>query len=195
MSYLLDKIKYYTANTIESTPLSAAVMLIILKENDEENFEIVLTKRSANLATYAGHYSFPGGMFDARDVDLYQTAIREVQEELNLGPKDYQYIGQLDDFTDREGNKVSVFVTCMAKTDFINKHKISSDEISELYLFPYKKLNQIKDDPSMHNLTRRNPSYVFHESKVYVWGLTASILVHFQNIINKTEKPVTRLSE
>src|SRR5262245_22972875 len=119
----------YRPITLGTRPQAAAVMVILLNSS-QDDIEIVLTKRSSSLLKYAGDFSFPGGMNDQDDVDLYSTATREVQEELNLPPTSYQKIGQLDDFEDRYGNLVRPYVVWMDKRVFENTYKLSSDEIS-----------------------------------------------------------------
>lgn len=186
---------YQPALMVETSP-SAAVMVIILEQdkllldNNTNNLSIVLTKRASTLPTYAGHYSFPGGMRDADDKDLYATAMRETQEELQLSCHAYQYLGQLDDFHDRYGHLVRPYVALMKKSTFLNLHKISLAEIQDIYFFPIAKLSELKDDPTLHAITKRKPSYSFTDGNVFVWGLTAAILVHLSNIILDENKPL-----
>lgn len=179
---ILDTLAHYQPIVLAATPQTAAVMVILL-DTGMDTLEIVLTERAPNLPTYAGDFSFPGGMSDADDVDLYSTAIREVQEELNLLPVSYQCITQLDDFTDRYGHLVRPFVTHMNKQNFEKYLKISPDEISRVFYFPLSKLGDIVDNPQLHPVTRRRPSYSYTEGDIFVWGLTATILVHLSNII------------
>jgi len=182
----------YQPVLLDETPIAAAVMMILLIDENEE-IDIVLTKRADNLPTYAGHYSFPGGMRDPSDPDLYQTAVREVYEELNLPAHAYQAIGQLDDFQDHEGHLVRPFVAYMKKADFKRLYKQSTAEVAELYYFPLNKLNAIHDDPTLHAITRRRPSYAFREGHVFVWGLTATILIHFLNVLMGHKSPLGKI--
>jgi 8-oxo-dGTP pyrophosphatase MutT (NUDIX family) len=182
-SLILEKLSHHQPRTLNETSQSAAVMIILLVD-DADELSIVITKRAASLPTYAGHYSFPGGMRDENDHDLYATAVREIQEELHLLPDSYKYIAQLDDFHDRYGHLVRPYVTIMKKNAFMNQYEISADEIVEVYFFPLSKLNLLLDNPELHAITKRRPSYSFTDGDVFIWGLTASILVHFYNIIS-----------
>lgn len=186
---ILATLSHYQPVLLHNTPHSAAVMIILLIDQHDE-LEIVLTKRSATLPTYAGHYSFPGGMRDASDADLYETAIREIHEELNLLPTAYQAVGQLDDFLDHEGHLIRPFISLMKKENFLTSYQHSIAEIEEVYFFSLHKLNKIYDDPKLHAITRRRPSYAFAEEHVFVWGLTATILIHFFNVISGEERPL-----
>ncbi len=184
---LISTLSHYQPVLMRETPQSAAVMVLLVVSEANE-LSIVLTERASTLPTYAGDYSFPGGMFDKEDGDLYATAIRETKEELNLSSHLYQHIGQLDDFEDRYGHLVRPYVAIMNKNIFMNSFKSSPDEIAGIYFFPLSKLNQLEDTPSLHTITRRYPSYSFTEGKVFVWGLTAGILVHLSNIIFNQQK-------
>lgn len=180
---IFNKLSQHNPELLKDTPHCAAVLIILLT-NAENDIEIVITKRTETLATFPGQYSFPGGMREENDcLNLYTTAQRETQEELHLPFESYHRIAQLDDFQDRYGNLVRPFVVSMKKIDFENIYRINEDEVAEIYYFPLKKLNEIKDDPSLHEITRRRPSYAFKEGHVFIWGLTANVLVHLQNII------------
>ena len=182
LTEIIATLSHYQPIRLPETSSSAAVIIILLKDA-HDHLEIVLTKRAETLPTYAGQYSFPGGIRDPGDADWYETATREVQEELNLSDESYQYVGELDDFPDRYNNLVRVFVVLMHKEDFLKNYKISADEIAEIYFFSLEKLTQLKDDPNLHIITRRRPSYAFTEGVVFVWGLTAAILVRFREVI------------
>lgn len=181
---IIETVSSYQAKTLADTPFTAAVMLLILHEQ-HENLEIVITQRSLKLPTYSGHYSFPGGMRDVSDKDLYATAQREVTEELHLIPESYRYIGQLDDTHDRYGNLVRPFVTFMEKKSFIDLHKPSVDEIQEIFYLPISELELFRDNPDLHLITNRRPSYSYTKGEVFIWGLTAGILMHFAEILRK----------
>ena len=55
--------------------ISAAVLIpLVLREND---WKLVMTKRSKNLKKHGGQISFPGGKYDVIDESLFNTALRE----------------------------------------------------------------------------------------------------------------------
>lgn len=186
---IIDILSQYQAITLPETSISAAVMIILLI-TEKNDLEIVLTKRAATLPTYAGDYCFPGGIKDPNDSDLYATAAREVAEELNLSANFYQPIGQLDDFHDHEGHLVRPFVILIRKDNFEKMHKESANEITDIYYFPVTKLIDIDDDPLLHHITHRRPSYSYINGPVFIWGLTATMLVHLGNILGVMSKPI-----
>lgn len=187
--YNIDNILKYTPVPLRETPQAAAVMILMLT-SDYEAYDIVLTRRAADLPNYAGQYCLPGGFRDKKDKNLYATAVRETKEELGITSEYYQHLGQLDDFYDHDGNLVRPYVVIMNKTDFLEKNKLSVDEISEIYYFSLFKLEAIHEDPRLFRVTRRHPTYTFTDGSVFVWGLTAAILVHLLNVISGSGKPI-----
>lgn len=188
---MIKTLSRYQPAKLPPTDPSAAVMVILLID-DNDHIEILLTKRAATLPTYAGDYSFPGGIKDETDIDLYATAVRELNEELAIPLGTYEKIAELDDFEDRFGHVVRPFVIRMPKVNFEKLYHFSSDEIEAIYYLPWEKLKELKDAPDLHAITRRRPSYAFKEEDVFIWGLTAGILVHVWNIVEDEKKEVGR---
>ncbi len=87
---MLDSIKQKLEklNPIESTSLKKAGVFIGILYHDEyiNNPEIIFTQRSTKLSTHSGEVSFPGGKWDEQDKNLYETALRESNEEINPPP-------------------------------------------------------------------------------------------------------------
>lgn len=178
---IVSRLKTYQPKILDETSSESAVLLIVVYDASD-NLYLVLTKRSEQI-TYAGDYCFPGGTKDLLDRNFDLAAMREIREELNIGEEMYQMIGQLDDFHDRYGKRVRPFVALMPKKDFDSTVQISNDEITDLYFFPLSELKAIKVSEELAQLTRRSPSYLYTNNGVKVWGLTASIMVHFSNLL------------
>ncbi|MES2219112.1 MAG: CoA pyrophosphatase [Pseudomonadota bacterium] len=188
---IVKTLQNYQPVTAPNTPHSAAV-LILLMFDDENNFSLLVTKRSETVATYVGDYCFPGGMKELSDSDLQFTALRETQEELNLSPEHYQIIGQLDDFYDHYHSLVRPFVAVIAKKEFMALQHYSSEEIAELFYFSLEDLRLINRDETMERLSKRHPTYSYRQGNVLIWGLTASIMVLLGNILFGLDKPVAK---
>ncbi len=170
------------------TAMESAVLVIVIYD-EHEKMSLLVTRRSNTIA-YAGDYCFPGGIKEASDLDCLQTVKREMQEELGLLEQHYQIIGQLDNFVDRHGNRVTPFVALMRKTDFAEQASVSEDEIADIYFFPLEELKNIGINAELEQVTRRHPSYLYVNNQVKIWGLTASIMVDFANIIFRQNRPV-----
>lgn len=192
LTKITEMLQCYQPRLLAPTTPSAGVILLLLT-NAELPLEIVLTERSFTLPTYAGDVSFPGGMQDATDGDLYQTAQRELREELQIQPHTYERIGQLDDFQDRFGYLVRPFVCTMEKSAYLSQLKPEPAEIERVLYLNVADLPNFKNDPVLAHVTRRSPSYSLNFEGALIWGLTAMILVHFFNIIHQEKRPLARI--
>jgi 8-oxo-dGTP pyrophosphatase MutT (NUDIX family) len=188
---LLDVISAYRCVRYPETSTAAAV-LIPLVYDENENLFVVLTKRPATIATYAGDYCFPGGMREDDETDLKLTVIREVQEELAIAAPDYQFIGQLDDFFDRYDNLVRPYVATLSKSEFEKRVHVSEKEIEGIYYLPIEKLSDFNVNHTIEQMTGRSPSYSYIDNKTFIWGLTASIIVHLGNVMFGLQRPLAK---
>ena len=137
---MLDSIKQKLEklNPIESTSLKKAGVFIGILYHDEyiNNPEIIFTQRSTKLSTHSGEVSFPGGKWDEQDKNLYQTALRESNEEINLNTEDVVLAGSLN--------------------YLVSKHKIEVNPYvglrKDLLQFYVLKLNSLMSQPKLHPL-------------------------------------------
>jgi 8-oxo-dGTP pyrophosphatase MutT (NUDIX family) len=186
---LLTTLKNYHPVKQADTPLSAAVLMLFV-EDDAKQFSLLLTQRSAMTLTYVRDYCFPGGMRDPEDADLQATAMREVSEELGLPACSYQIIAELDDFHTHDNNLVRPFVGVMSASDFSKFYQNTSVEIDNLAFVSLADLTKIETDKSLEEKTHRHPSYSYRQENIFVWGLTANMMVHLANIIFHLNRPL-----
>ena len=127
---MLDSIKQKLKqiNLTEATEYKkAGVLILLLKENDE--YKLLFTKRSAKLKTHSGEVSFPGGKWEDKDKDLYETALRESNEEVNLDIKNVTKLGTLNFLLSRHKIEVNPFVGYLD----ISQEFIGNYEIEEIF--------------------------------------------------------------
>src|SRR5882757_8488300 len=77
----LDPETWKKVGVVASKP--AAVLVAVV---DREVPTVILTQRTADLASHAGQIAFPGGKIDAGDVTPVGAALREAEEEIGLAP-------------------------------------------------------------------------------------------------------------
>ena len=188
---IIKILENHAPKELAPTSPSAAVMVLLLTDPNAP-LEIVLTERSHTLPTYAGDVSFPGGIQDATDLDLYQTAQRELHEELRVPPHLYQRIGQLDDFQDRFGNLVRPFVSTIAKDNYLSQLQPQPAEIERVLYLQLADLARFENNPLLAQLTHRPVSYSLNLEGALIWGLTAMILVHFFNLLSQGNRPIAK---
>ena len=88
----------------------AGVLILLIKESEGDEYKILFTKRSTKLKSHAGEVSFPGGKWEENDIDLYQTALRESMEEINLDIKNVGKLGALNFLLSRHKIEVNPYV-------------------------------------------------------------------------------------
>lgn len=71
-----------------------AAVLAPLYDHDGEA-HVVLTRRAWHMRSHTGEVSFPGGKQDPGET-LWETALREANEEVDLDPTLVQRVGELD---------------------------------------------------------------------------------------------------
>ena len=74
----------------------AAVLMGLLDCGGEPTF--LLTKRTWEVATHKGQICFPGGVEEAGDRSLWQTALRETGEEVGIEPEYVELLGRFHDY-------------------------------------------------------------------------------------------------
>ena len=158
----------------------AGVLILLLKESEEEEYQVLFTKRSAKLKTHSGEVSFPGGKWEEIDTDLYATALRESNEEINLKIENVTKLGSLNFLLSRHKIEVNPFVGHLDKLqDFKGNF-----EIDEIFTVPVSFLmndkNIIYKEFNRKDLKVYIPSWVYNGNRI--WGLTAMIAADFLNI-------------
>ena len=180
---MLDSIKQKLKqiNLIDATKYKkAGVLILLLKKSEEEGYQLLFTKRSAHLNTHSGEVSFPGGKWEESDASLYETALRESKEEINLNLENVTKLGSLNFLLSRHKIEVNPFVGYLEKSqDFKGNF-----EIDEIFTVPVSFLmnhkNIIYKEFNRKDLKVYIPSWVYNGNRI--WGLTAMIAADFLNI-------------
>ena len=156
-----------------------AAVLIPLFERGGEPW-LVLTKRTETVATHKGQISFPGGAHDPTDQDLWETALREAEEEMGLARARVTFLGALDDYpTFSSGFIVSPYVASLDPPDEWDPHAAEVDHVIEL---PLRELIRIGRTEIWERDGIRFPMHIYEIEGHYVWGVTAFILHRFLEI-------------
>ena len=180
---MLDSIKQKLEQINLTDPTKykkAGVLILLIKDNDDEEYKILFTKRSEQLKTHSGEVSFPGGKWEEGDLNLYQTALRESNEEINLDMENVTKLGPLNFLLSRHKIEVNPFVGYLNQfQDFKGNF-----EIDEIFTVPISFL--MNEENIEYKEFNRNDLKVYIPSWVYngnrIWGLTAMIAADFLNI-------------
>jgi len=180
---MLDSIKQKLEQINLTDPTKykkAGVLILLIKDNDDEEYKILFTKRSEQLKTHSGEVSFPGGKWEEGDSNLYQTALRESNEEINLDIENVTKLGSLNFLLSRHKIEVNPFVGYLNQLqDFKGNF-----EIDEIFTVPISFLMN-EENIEYKEFNRKDlkvyiPSWVYNGNRI--WGLTAMIAADFLNI-------------
>ena len=167
--------------TIENaTP--AAVLILLFPQKDDICF--FLTQRTETVEHHKGQISLPGGMRENGE-QLYETAIRETEEEIGVPKNDIHLMGNLTPFfTPVTGFMIHPFI---GWTNPKPKTIIHEKEVDMLFTASIQDLihdNTLKTETwTIREYDATVPFYNFDGHKV--WGATAAILSEFKLILQE----------
>lgn len=180
----LDNIQKVLSSKLNPNPLipnslkPSSVLVIIFGTEPK----ILMTKKSSKLKLHANEISFPGGKKNTSDNDLIETALRETREEINLGIRRDQVIGQLEPvITLNSGFTIIPYVSIVKR---IPRLKDNAEVETILHIPLEHLLKTLQDDPNPeHNLIKE--MYTFSFDDHVVWGASARILKQIHDILSK----------
>ena len=177
ISSIKDKLN--NINYDATTGNRKAGVMILLSKISDKNFSIKFTLRSSKMKTHAGEVSFPGGMMEEVDQDIFQTSLRECEEEINLRSTNLEILGKMDYFISRHKVEVHPVVGFLET----NQTFRSNYEIDEIFDVPISYLldeqNIIWQELERDGIKFKSPSWSYNGFKI--WGLTAMITAIFVN--------------
>jgi 8-oxo-dGTP pyrophosphatase MutT (NUDIX family) len=150
----------------------AAVLVPIIDRNEPT---VLLTLRTAELASHAGQVAFPGGKIDPADESPVAAALREAREETGLTPTLIEPIGYLDLYLTFSGFRILPTVA-RVKPGFTLAP--NPQEVTETFEVPLKFVMT----PANHQRRTRDWNgfardyYAIPYQNRYIWGITAGIL-------------------
>ena len=157
---------------------SAVLVPLFVKDND---WRMLLTMRSQEVATHKGQISFPGGAVDRHDKSMLDAALRETHEEIGVEPKDVQVLGELDDIFTITNFRVTPFVGVVP---YPYPYRVSAREIDRLIEVPVDALlhNEHFEASFVEYEGCKYPIFSFFYDGDVIWGATAKIITHFLSV-------------
>jgi 8-oxo-dGTP pyrophosphatase MutT (NUDIX family) len=150
----------------------AAVLVPIIDRGEPT---VLLTQRTADLASHAGQVAFPGGKIDPSDASPVAAALREAREETGLPSASVEPIGYLDLYLTFSGFRILPTVA-RVKPGFTLE--INPREVVDTFEVPL----QFLMTPANHQRKTRDWNglqrdyYAIPFENRYIWGITAGIL-------------------
>ena len=181
---MIEEMKYKLNSGNSEKPSGrpqASVLIAILNYGEYiENPELIYTQRSNHLSKHSGEVSFPGGKVDDSDTSLFETALRESNEEMSLKSEDVTELGKLNYLISRHKIEVNPFVATIDRPQDLKPN----EEIQEIFTVPLKFLldpaNIERESIERQGSVWEVPTWNLKNQKI--WGLTAMITVNFLNV-------------
>ena len=181
---MVEDIKYklnlHNSEKPSGQPQASVLIAILNYGKYIESPEIIFTQRSSHLSTHSGEVSFPGGKADKTDPSLFDTALRESNEEINLNSKDVTELGKLNYLISRHKIEVNPFIASVDQPQALQPN----EEIQEIFTVPLDFLldpnNIQRENIERHGSVWLVPTWNIKDQKI--WGLTAMITVNFLNV-------------
>ena len=161
----------------------AAVMILLYPDKMGE-LSFSLIQRTQYNGKHSGQISFPGGKTEQNDDSLWQTALRETQEEIGVVQSEVNFIKELTPtFIPPSNFHVFPFLSySQNQPEFIPE----LDEVDHIIQIPLKLL---MDDLSVQKgiisasyaKAKEVPMFVFGDYEV--WGATAMILSELRELL------------
>ncbi len=160
----------------------AGVLILLFPLDGTIHF--YLTERTHSVEHHKGQISLPGGTWEPNE-ELFETAIRETEEEIGIPKDTVNFIGDLTPyFTPVTGYLIHPFI---GWTKFKPIPKIHDGEVQKLFSVSVAELIEDKtlvtEDWDLLGYTAAVPFYHFNGHKV--WGATAAILSEFRWMIKE----------
>jgi 8-oxo-dGTP pyrophosphatase MutT (NUDIX family) len=166
----LDPMLWERAGVTATRPASVLVPVV-----DRAAPMVLLTRRTAELASHAGQVAFPGGKIEPGDETPVAAALREAKEEVGLAPVLVEPIGYLDLYLTFSGFRILPTVA-RVKPEFTLE--LNPREVVEAFEVPLDFLM----NPDHHQRKTRDWKGIAREyyampfGERYIWGITAGIL-------------------
>ncbi|HTR98555.1 MAG TPA: CoA pyrophosphatase [Bacteroidota bacterium] len=137
--------------------------------------ELLFTKRTEEVESHKGQISFPGGMADAADMDIVETALREAREELGIEASAVTVRGMLDDLAVPSGFIITPVVGTLEALPTLTPNPA---EVAEAFTVPLEFFCSPRNGRSeireLHGMKREVWFYEHREHTI--WGATAMIV-------------------
>jgi len=178
-----DRIEKVAMAHIKGKQQISAVLILIFPEHEIPT--VCFIRRQDYPGAHSGQISFPGGKNEEKDPDLWNTAIRETNEETGVKAGQIQYIGKLTPLYIPVSNFwVHPFVGCL-----LHRPQFIIDKSEVKYIFKVPLIEIMKQEiieKSRQNIESKKKEVPCYNYKgETIWGATAMILCEFLEITSQ----------
>ena len=178
----LSPLSSYRGQTTPAAGLHPAAVLVPLRQGPS-GLEVLFTLRPANLSTHGGQVSFPGGRVEPQDGDRWDTALRELEEEIGVPPSAVERLAVIDEYRTITHYHVTPCVGLISPSATLTP---DPREVEEVFSVPLATLRDPKCVRTMRS-TRAGHSeriWFYQTTPHMVWGATAAMLTNLLMVLN-----------
>ena len=180
---------------LPGTPRPAAVLIPLFSATEQDKadhiWQVLLTRRTNDVAEHQGQVAFPGGRADPTDISAESTALREAREEVGVDPTQVRILGKMNSLWTISNYMVTPVVGVIPWPFPIQLEKV---EVSRVFSIPLVWLA----DPQHHEVRYRSiptpysqilnrefhPVIYFQPyQNELLWGVSAEITLRLINIL------------
>ena len=144
----------------------------------EMDAALILTRRSAGLKHHAGQWAIPGGRLEEGEAPE-DTALRELEEEVNLRLTKDRILGRMDDFTTRSGFIMTPIVIWGGLEVNLTPNL---EEVRSVHRIPIREFLR-PDAPILENIPKsEHPILYMPIGHSWIASPTAALLYQFREV-------------
>lgn len=157
--------------------------VLALFENHQGSARLILTSRQVYAGAHSGQVSFPGGSIEDDDANLEETAMRETEEEIKVGPSDYKIWGALSQLYIPPSN--FLVQPYLAFSDKALVMQAEEREVAAIHQIPFEHFlanDAIKKTQIKLSNGFKIKSPAFKVEGLLIWGATAMMISEIRQI-------------
>ena len=171
----------------DAGPVREAAVLIPLYVR-EKGLWTLFTKRTDQVEHHKGQISFPGGGKHEGDANLWETAIRETEEEIGIPRAGVRILGALPKLVTVTDFEISPFAGAIPYPVAMTPHAGEVEEIIEVPV-SYLLDPMVVEERPVKWKGRDVMTLVYHYKGHAIWGATARILADFLTALRGEPAP------
>jgi 8-oxo-dGTP pyrophosphatase MutT (NUDIX family) len=172
---------YAEIDLTDETRLKCAAVLIPLLWQDDE-WHVLLTRRTDKVESHKGQVSFPGGACDEGETTPEETALREANEEIGIDPQKVRVLGKIMNMITITSFRVTPVVGVIEWPAVL---LLGKDEVERVFTIPLNWLAE-KNNRWEFSMPGRNRSLIVYHpyDGELLWGATARMTVDFLKVLD-----------